>query len=89
MAEDKLSLSNVKLHASQIPESFSKPLKEFLTRQPDFNDEVKTRFESFGKLTEALQQELTQMKKDRQNESRENQKTIRQLQSQLRRLEEK
>ena len=89
MSEKKLSLTNVKLHASQIPETFPKPLKEFLTKQPDFNEEVQGMLESFGKLPEALQQELTTIKKQRQEENRENQKTIRQLQSQLRRLEGK
>lgn len=87
--ESKLSRSNVRLHASQIPESFSEPLKKFLTTQPDFNDEIAEKFAESQKAVQVLQQQLSQAEKQRQQEARGVQRTIKSLQQRLQVLEGK
>ena len=87
--ESKLSLNNVPLHASQIPEFFPEPLKKFLTNQPDFNAEVEQRLEDSQKLAQMLQQELSQMQKQRQDDSRSFTRTLKAMQQRLTQLEGK
>lgn len=55
------SLNNIRVHLSEIPESFSKKLKAFITRQPDFNDAVQQLQEKQQKRLLILEQQLQQM----------------------------
>lgn len=87
--ESKLSRNNIPLHASQIPEFFPEPLKKFLTSQPDFNGEVEQRLEDSQKLVQLLQQELSQLKKQRQDETRNYGRALKGLQQRLTQLEGK
>lgn len=55
------SLNNVRVHLSEIPASFSKKLKAFITRQPDFNDAIQGLQDKQHKRIQLLEQQLVLM----------------------------
>jgi TolA-binding protein len=55
------SLNNIRVHLSDIPAAFSKNLKAFLTRQPDFNDAIHKLQQKQQKRVLMLEQQLSQM----------------------------
>lgn len=59
--QTQFSLNNVRVNLSDIPETFSKKLKSFLTRQPDFNEEIHKLTEKQQKLLLMLEQQISQM----------------------------
>lgn len=58
---NQFSLNNVRVKLSDIPPTFSKTLKSFITRQPDFNDAIHALFERQQKIILILQQQISQM----------------------------
>lgn len=65
------SLNNIRVHLSEIPEAFSKKLKAFITRQPDFNDAVQQLQEKQQKRILTLEQQLLQMTQSNTDLSRQ------------------
>lgn len=55
------SLNNIRVHLSEVPEFFSKKLKSFITRQPDFNDAIHQLTQKQQKRILTLEQQLQQM----------------------------
>lgn len=61
MSKDSLSLNNVRVHLSEMPEFFSKKLKSFISKQPDFNEAVSERIGANDKKLEIISQKMEQL----------------------------
>lgn len=59
--ETPFSLNNIRVRLSEIPEGFSKKLKSFITRQPDFNDAVHQLQQKQQRRIDLLEQQVLQM----------------------------
>ncbi|MDK9585416.1 hypothetical protein [Lelliottia wanjuensis] len=83
MSDTSSEKNNVRVHLSDIPEFFSKALKSFITRQPDFNDDVQERLTQSAKLMEVLNQKIAVMERD----AAQNKEELAKLQQTVRRLQ--
>lgn len=55
---DSSSINNIRVHLKDIPEFFSKQLKSFITRQPDFNEDLHSRLVLSDKAVQILSQKI-------------------------------
>lgn len=79
---DSSSINNIRVHLKDIPEFFSKQLKSFITRQPDFNEELQHRLGLSDKAVDLLSQKIGDMERNTgqlSEEIAELRKTVKQL----------
>jgi predicted nucleic acid-binding Zn-ribbon protein len=84
------SLNNIRVHLSEIPAGFSKNLKAFLTRQPDFNDAIHKLSQKQQQRILLLEQQLSQMgsNEDLTQEVQKLQRTVNSLTEQLKTIQQ-
>ncbi|HGY3717959.1 TPA: hypothetical protein ACNVDX_003642 [Citrobacter gillenii] len=62
MADDSdLSVNNIRLHLSQLPENWTQELKDFFIKQPDFNEGVMAAFTGQVKANLQLNQQMQRL----------------------------
>lgn len=54
------SIKNIRVHLGDIPDFFSPQLKDFIVKQPDFNDELQESITSLKKNLSLIQQAALQ-----------------------------
>lgn len=62
MADDSdLSINNIRLHLSQLPENWTQELKDFFIKQPDFNEGVMAALTGQVKVNLQLNQQMQRL----------------------------
>lgn len=56
-----LSINNIRLHLSQLPENWTQELKDFFIKQPDFNEAIINALSSQVKANLNLNQQLQRL----------------------------
>jgi flagellar basal body-associated protein FliL len=56
-----LSINNIRIHLSQLPEKWTQELKDFFIKQPDFNEAIINALSSQVKANLNLNQQLQRL----------------------------